>query len=175
AAAALGIRQEAAAPPTAAGLVEFAIQVRFGHPLVRSAVYRAASPEERQSVHRALADATDADRDPDRRAWHRAHATAGLDEEIAAELEPSAGRARARGGLAAGAAFHKRAVELTPDPRRRAQRSLIAANAKHQAGAPDAALQLLATAQAGPLDELEQARAQMLQAQITFAMRRGID
>jgi DNA-binding CsgD family transcriptional regulator len=175
AAAELGIGQEAAAPATAAGLVDFAVQVRFGHPLVRSAVYRAASPEDRQRVHRTLADATDAERDPDRRAWHRAHATAGLDEEIAAELERSAGRARARGGLAAEAAFHERAVELTPDPRRRAQRSLIAANAKHQAGAPDAALQLLATAQAGPLDELEQARAQLLHAQITFAMTRGID
>src|SRR5262245_7967325 len=175
AAAELGIGQDAAAPATAAGLIDFAVQVQFGHPLVRSAVYRAASSEQRQRVHRTLADATDADRDPDRRAWHRAHATAGLDEEIAAELERSAGRARARGGLAAGAAFHERAVELTPDPRRRAQRSLIAANAKHQAGAPDAALQLLAVAQAGPLDELEQARALLLHAQITFAMTRGID
>ena len=175
AAAELGIGQDAAAPATAAGLIDFAVQVQFGHPLVRSAVYRAASPEQRQRVHRTLADATDADRDPDRRAWHRAHATPGLDEEIAAELERSAGRARARGGLAAGAAFHERAVELTPDPRRRAQRSLLAANAKHQAGAPDAALRLLAMAQAGPLDELEQARAQLLHAQITFAMTRGSD
>ncbi len=175
AAAKLGIRSDAAAPATAAGLIDFAAQVRFGHPLVRSAVYRAASPEQRQRVHLTLAEATDADRDPDRRAWHRAHATAGLDEDIAAELERSAGRARARGGLAAGAAFHERAVELTPDPRRRAQRSLVAANVKHQAGAPDAALRLLAMAQAGPLDELEQARAQLLHAQITFAMTRGSD
>jgi DNA-binding CsgD family transcriptional regulator/tetratricopeptide (TPR) repeat protein len=175
AAAKLGIGSEAAAPATAAGLIDFAAQVRFGHPLVRSAVYRAASPEQRQRVHLTLAEATDADRDPDRRAWHRAHATAGLDEDIASELERSAGRARARGGLAAGAAFHERAVELTPDPRRRAQRSLVAANVKHQAGAPDAALRLLAMAQAGPLDELEQARAQLLHAQITFAMTRGRD
>ena len=92
----------------------------------------------------ALAEATDADVDPDRRAWHRARATAGLDEDVAAELERSAGRARARGGLAAGAAFHERAAELTPDPRRRAQRALVAAQGKHQAGAPDAALRLLA-------------------------------
>ena len=175
AAAELGIEPDAAAPATAAGLLDFGAQVRFRHPLVRSAVKAAASPEERQHVHRALAEATDADVDPDRRAWHRAHATVGLDEDVAAELERSAGRARARGGLAAGAAFHERAVELTPDPRRRARRALLAAKGKHQAGANDAALRLLAMAQAGPLDELEQARAQLLHAQITFAMTRSSD
>jgi DNA-binding CsgD family transcriptional regulator len=175
AAAELGIGPDAAAPAAAAGLVEFGAQVRFGHPLVRSAVKRAAAPRERQRVHRALAQATDADIDPDRRAWHRAHATAGLDEDVAAELERSADRARARGGLAAGAAFHERAVALTPDPRRRAQRALRGAKGKHQAGANDAALRLLAVAQVGPLDELEQARAQLLHAQITFAMTRGRD
>ena len=175
AAAELGIESDAAAPAAAAELVDFGAQVRFGHPLVRSAVKRAAAPEERQRVHRALAEATDADIDPDRRAWHRAHATAGLDEDVAAELERSAGRARARGGLAAGAAFHERAVELTPDPRRRAQRALLAAQAKHHAGANDAALRLLAVAKAGPLDELEHARAQLLHAEITFAMTRGRD
>jgi DNA-binding CsgD family transcriptional regulator len=175
AAAELGVGPEAVAPAAAAGLVEFGAQVRFGHPLVRSAVKRAAAPEERQRVHRALAEATDADLDPDRRAWHRAHATAGLDEEVAAELERSAGRARARGGLAAGAAFYARAVELTPDPGRRARRALVAARGKHRAGANDAALRLLAVAKAGPLDELEQARAQLLHAQITFAVTRGRD
>ena len=175
AAAELGIGPEAAAPATAAGLVDFGAQVRFSHTLVRSAVKRAAAPEERRRVHSALAEATDADIDPDRRAWHRAHATAGLDEDVAAELERSAGRARARGGLAAGAAFHERAAELTPDPRRRAQRALLAAKGKHQAGATDAALRLLAVAKAGPLDELEQARAQLVHAQITFAMTRGRD
>ena len=129
----------------------------------------------RRRVHRALADATGAEFDPDRRAWHRAHATVGLDEDIATELERSAGRARARGGLAAGAAFRERAVELTPDPRRRAQRALLAAKGKHQAGANDASLRLLAVAQAGPLDELERARAQLLHAQVTFATTRGRD
>jgi len=175
AAAGLGIGPDAAASAAAEGLVVFGAQVRFGHPLVRSAVYRAGAPEERRRVHRALAEATDADVDPDRRAWHRAQAAAGLDEDVAAELERSAGRARARGGLAAGAAFHERAAELTPDLRRRAQRALLAAQGKHQAGAPDAALRLLAMAQAGPLDEHERARAQLLHAQITFAMTRGRD
>jgi DNA-binding CsgD family transcriptional regulator len=175
AAAGLGIGPDAAAPAAAVALVVFGSQVRFDHPLVRSAVYSAGTPEERRRVHRALAEATDADVDPDRRAWHRAQAAAGLDEDVAAELERSAGRARARGGLAAGAAFHERAAELTPDLRRRAQRALLAAQGKHQAGAPHAALRLLAMAQAGPLDEHERARAQLLHAQITFAMTRGRD
>jgi DNA-binding CsgD family transcriptional regulator len=175
AAAELGIGPDAAARAAAAGLVDFAAHVRFSHPLVRSAVRAAAAPEENHRVHRALAGATDAEVDPDRRAWHLAHATSGLDEDVAAELERSAGRARARGGLAAGAAFHERAVELTPDPRRRAQRALLAANSKHQAGANDAAMRLLAIARAGAPDELEQARAQLLQAQITFATTRGRD
>jgi DNA-binding CsgD family transcriptional regulator len=175
AAAGLGIGPDAAAPAAAEGLIVFGTQVRFGHPLVRSAIYGAGAPEERRRVHRALAEATDADVDPDRRAWHRAQAAAGLDEDIAAELERSAGRARARGGLAAGAAFHERAVELTPDLKRRAHRALIAAQCKNQAGASDAALRLLAMAQAGPLDQHERARAQLLHAQITFAMTRGRD
>jgi DNA-binding CsgD family transcriptional regulator len=175
AAAALGLDAAAAAPATATGLVELGAQVRFGHPLVRSAVYHAAAPDDRQRVHRALADATDAELDPDRRAWHRSQATDGLDEGVAAELEGSAGRARARGGLAAGAAFHERAAELTPDARRRAQRALAAAQSKHQAGASDAALRLLAMAEGGPLDELERARAQLLRAQIAFGATRGRD
>jgi DNA-binding CsgD family transcriptional regulator len=175
AAAALGLDAGAAAPAMGTALVELGAQVRFGHPLVRSAVYRAAAPQERQRVHRTLAEATDAEVDPDRRAWHRAQATDGLDEDVAAELEHSAGRARARGGLAAGAAFHERAAQLTLDPSRRAQRALAAAQSKHQAGASDAALRLLAMAEAGPLDDLERARAQLLRAQIAFATTRGRD
>ena len=119
--------------------------------------------------------ATDPDVDPDRRAWHRAHATASRDEDVARELERSAGRAQARGGLAAAAAFLERATELTPEPARRAQRALAAAQAKHDAGASDAALGLLATAQAGPLDELHRARVDLLRAQIAFAVSRGRD
>jgi DNA-binding CsgD family transcriptional regulator len=171
----LGVGVEAAAPAAAAGLVEFGGRVRFRHPLVRSAVYRSAPAETRHRVHRALAEATDPDVDPDRRAWHRAHATAALDEDVAAELERSAGRAQARGGLAAAAAFLQRAAELTPEPARRARRTLAAAQSKHQAGAPDTALDLLAMAQAGPLDELQRARAELLRAQVTFAVNRGRD
>jgi len=130
----LGVEVEAAAPAVEAGLIEFGGQVRFRHPLVRSAVYRAASPQERQSVHQALADATNPDIDPDRRAWHRAQAAPALDEDVAAELERSAGRAQARGGLAAAAAFLHRAVELTPEPARRASRALAAAHDRCGAG-----------------------------------------
>jgi DNA-binding CsgD family transcriptional regulator len=175
AAGALGVEAEAAAPAAAADLVEFGGRIRFRHPLVRSAAYRAASPEDRRSVHGALANATDQDVDPDRRAWHRAHATPGLDEDVAAELERSADRARNRGGLAAAAAFHERAAEMTPEPGRRARRTLAAAQSKHRAGAPDAALQLLALAQAGPLGALDSARAEQLRAQVAFAVTRGRD
>jgi DNA-binding CsgD family transcriptional regulator len=169
----LGIGFEAAAP--AAGLVEFGAQVRFRHPLVRSAVYRAASLEDRRAVHRALAEATDREVDPDRRAWHRAHAALGPDEDVAGELERSAGRARGRGGVAAAAAFLERATELTPEPARRGARALAAAQAKHEAGASDAAAGLLGTAQAGPLDELQRARVDLLRAQIASVSSRGSD
>jgi len=171
----LGIGVEAAGPAAEAGLCEFGARVRFRHPLVRSAIYRAASPEDQRSAHRALAEATDPELDPDRRAWHRAQAAPGPDEEVAAELERSAGRAQARGGLAAAAAFLEQAARLTPDRARRTERSLAAAQAKHQAGAPDAALELLATAEAGPLDELQRARIDLLRAQIAFALKRGSD
>jgi DNA-binding CsgD family transcriptional regulator len=171
----LGVEARAGAPATAAGLVEFRGQVRFCHPLARAAVYWATPPRQRQRVHRALADATDPDADPDRRAWHLAHAAPGLDEGVAAELERSAGRAGERGGLAAAAAFAERATELTPDPAHRARRALTAAQTKYQAGAPDAALRLLAMAQAGPLDEPGQARASLLRAQLAADAGRGRD
>jgi DNA-binding CsgD family transcriptional regulator len=171
----LGVPASAAAPAVATGLIEFGRHIRFCHPLARSAVYRAASPQERHDVHRALAEATDPGPDPDRRAWHRARAATGLDEDVAAELEASAGRARARGGLAAVAAFHERAAELTPDRSRRALRALAAAQAKQQAGAPDAALRLLAMAEAGPLDELGHAHTELLRAQLAADQDRGGD
>ena len=171
----LAIGTQAAGPAAEAGLLEIGARVLFRHPLVRSAAYRSASLPDRQAGHRALAEATDPRLDPDRRAWHRAQAAPEPDEDVAAELERSAGRAQARGGLAAAAAFLQRAVTLTVDPARRADRALAAAQSKHQAGAPDTALELLALAQAGPLDELQQARAELLRAQITFAVTRGRD
>jgi DNA-binding CsgD family transcriptional regulator/tetratricopeptide (TPR) repeat protein len=170
-----GIGVEAAAPAAAAGLLDLGARVLFRHPLVRSAAYRSASLRERQSVHGALAEVSDRALDPDRRAWHRAYATSGLNEEVAAELERSAGRGQARGGLAAAAAFLERAAQLTPDPARRARRMLAAARAKHQAGAPDVALELLTAARAGPLDALERAQAQVLRAGIAFTTNRGSD
>jgi DNA-binding CsgD family transcriptional regulator/tetratricopeptide (TPR) repeat protein len=171
----LGIETGAATPATAVGLLELAPRVRFRHPLVRSAVYRAGSLHDRRRVHGALADATDPEVDPDRRAWHRAHAAPGPDEEVAEELERSAGRAQSRGGFAAAAAFLERAAGLTLEPSRRAERALAAAQATHLAGAPDPALELLATAEAGPLGELQRARVFLLRAQIAYAQRRGSD
>jgi DNA-binding CsgD family transcriptional regulator len=171
----LGIGADAVGPPEAAGLVELGARVRFRHPLVRSAIYRAAPRPEREEIHRALAEATDPEADPDRRAWHRAHAAAGLDEGVAGELERSAGRAQGRGGVAAAAAFLERAAELTPDPARRGARVLAAAQAKLDAGAPEAAEALVATAELTPLDEVQRARLQRLRAQIAFALRRGSD
>ena len=164
----LGIGVQAASETD--GLLAIGARVTFRHPLVRSAVYRAGSPEERQAVHRALADATDPDVDPDRRAWHLALATPGFDEDVASELERSADRAQARGGLGAAAAFLERAAALTLEPSRRAKRTLAAARAKQLAGAPDAALRLLAIAESGPLDELQRAQVDLLRAQIAFVV-----
>jgi DNA-binding CsgD family transcriptional regulator len=169
----LGIGMEAAAPAEAEGLLTIGARVTFRHPLVRAAAYRAAPPGERRAAHRALADAMDPRADPDRRAWHRAQAAAGPDEEVAAELERSAGRAQARGGFAAAAAFLERSAALTPGPARRADRALAAAQATSQAGAFDAALGLLAAAEAGPLDELQRAQAALLHGQIALASFRG--
>jgi DNA-binding CsgD family transcriptional regulator len=171
----LGIPVQAAAPAVEAGLVEFGGRVRFRHPLARSAAYRSASLSERQQVHAALAEVTDPQADPDRRAWHRAQAAAGPDEEVAAELERSAGRAHARGGLAAAAAFLERSVALTADPARHAERILAAAQASMQAGAFGKALELLATAEAGRLDEFASARVDLLRGQIAFASSLGSD
>ena len=154
-------------------MIELAAQVRFHHPLVRSAIYRAAPLADRQAVHRALAEATDAQADPDRRAWHRAQAALGADEDLAAELERSAERAQARGGLAAAAAFLERAAALTPDRGRRARRALAAAQAKHLAGSPQAALTLLESAASAPMDELELAMVQRLRGRIALHLSRS--
>jgi DNA-binding CsgD family transcriptional regulator len=171
----LGIGTDAATPAVEDGLIEFGRRVWFRHPLVRSVAYRSASLRDRQAVHRALAEVTDPQIDPDRRAWHRAHAAPRPDEEVAAELERAAARAQARGGLAAVAAFLERAAELTLDPVRRAERLLAAARAKRDAGALDAALGLLVAVEAGPLDALRTAEVERLRGQIALVQRRGSD
>jgi DNA-binding CsgD family transcriptional regulator len=158
------------------GLIEVdSRRVRFRHPLVRSVLYRAATSRERSQAHRALAEATDAQLDPDRRAWHLAQSTGGPDDDVAAELERAAGRAQARGGWAAAAAFLERAAALTPDPSRRARRALAAAQAKCEAGSLDDALALLHTADVAALDNLDRARVDALRAEIAFASRRASD
>jgi DNA-binding CsgD family transcriptional regulator/tetratricopeptide (TPR) repeat protein len=171
----LGLSADPASAAEATGLVEFGARIRFRHPLVRSAVYRSASPQERRRVHRVLAESTDPSVDPDRRAWHLAAAAAGPDEHVARELERSADRAQARGGLAAAAAFLQRSVALTANPARRADRALAAAQANLHAGAFDAALGLLATAEAVALDELQRARSDLLRGEIAFASGHGSD
>jgi DNA-binding CsgD family transcriptional regulator len=169
----LGIGPMAVDAAEADGLLTIGERVTFRHPLVRSAMYRSATMEERRTVHLALAEATDREADPDRRAWHLAAAATGPDEQVARELELSAGRAQARGGLAAAAAFLQRALALTGDPARRPDRALVAAEAAVQAGAFDMAHGLLATAEAGTLDELQRARLDLVRAQTAFAESRG--
>jgi DNA-binding CsgD family transcriptional regulator len=171
----LGIGADAASAAEAAGLIEFRDRVRFRHPLVRSAVCRSATAAERREVHQALAEVTDPGLDPDRHAWHRACAAVGPDEQVAAELERCAARSVSLGGAAAAAAFLEEAAALTPDPARRARRSLAAAQAKATAGAFGAALALLAEAEAGPLDEAGQARIDLLRAQICYNSGHGTE
>jgi DNA-binding CsgD family transcriptional regulator len=171
----LGISETAANAVESDGLLMLDGAVVFRHPLVRSAVYGAASPVERRGAHRALADATDPDIYPDRRAWHRAQAVSLPDEEVATELERSAARAQARGGFAAAAAFLERAAALTPAPVRGAQRALVAAQTKFQAGALDDAAGLLSATEVGALDELDRARVELLRARIAFVSRHGSD
>ncbi|OBI53326.1 LuxR family transcriptional regulator [Mycobacterium sp. E796] len=175
AAAQLGVGADAAAPAVDAGLVELGTRLWFRHPLARSAAYHSGSLLQRQRVHRALAGVTDSTLDPDRCAWHLANATAKPDEDIAIELLRSADRARARGGVAAAAAFLERATVLTLDPGKRAQRALDAAAAKVEAGAFDAALDLIARAEAGPLNDLQRARVDLVRAQLAFVTNRGSD
>ena len=171
AAAILGIPIDALAPAEAAGVIEFGPRMRFYHPLMRSAAYRAADLTERRIVHRALADATDPALDPDRRAWHAANAAAGTDDDVAAELEASAARAQSRGGIAAAAAFLERAAVLTADPELRGARALAAASAKRDAAAPVG--DLLSIAEAAPLSALQRAQAARLRAQVEFVRSRS--
>ena len=171
----LGIEADVLRPAEDAELLTVGARVRFRHPLVRSAVYRAASTADRRAVHRALAEATDAHSDADRLAWHRAAAAEGLDEEVACELERSADRARARGGLAAAAAFLRRSVALTPDRDRQVERALAAAQASSQAGVFDAAREMLTIVESAPLEALQRARLDLLRGQIAFAQGSAAD
>ena len=171
----LGLPRDASAGAEAAGLIDVGTRVRFRHPLVRSAAYRTADLIERRRTHQALAEATDRQTDPDRRAWHLAIAASGPDESVAAQLEHSADRAQARGGVAAAAAFLERAAQLTSDPRRRGSRALAAAQAKRDVAAFDAAEELLTIAESASLDELQRARVTRLRAQIAFARSRSGD
>jgi DNA-binding CsgD family transcriptional regulator len=175
AAARLGIEAQAAGPAVDDGLVQFGTRVLFRHSLVRSVVYASATVQDRQQVHDALARVTDVHGDPDRHAWHIAQGAAGPDEKVAAELESSAGRAQARGGLAAAAAFLERATTLTLDPERRVTRALAAASAQVQAGAFDAAQDLLSIANALAPSDFQQARIDLIQAELAFATSRGRD
>ncbi|QEW02766.1 ATP-binding protein [Microbacterium lushaniae] len=169
----LGIPRSAAAPAENVGLFRIDSLVRFRHPLVRSAIYAAATPSERRRAHEALAAAGDARVDPDRRAWHRGQAVLGPDADVADELERAGHRALARGGMAAAAAFVQRAAELTPEPALRTQRATLAAQAKYEAGAADEALTLLALAAQGPLSPFEAARLTLFRAHITFYLAQG--
>jgi DNA-binding CsgD family transcriptional regulator len=175
AAARLGIGPKAAKPALEAALAEFGTRVRFRHPLVRSVIYRSALPQERQEVHAALAEVTDPQQDPDRRAWHRANAAADPDEAVAAELERCADRALARGGVAAAAAFLRRAMVLTLDPARRTERALGAAGANLRAGAFETVRQLLSIAEAGAITDIQQARIDLITADLAFVTNRGSD
>lgn len=173
--AVLDVPVSEAAPAEAAGLIELGVRVRFRHPLVRSAANRAADPSDRRRAHLALADAIDPDRDPDRRAWHRAHGAGGPDEDVAAELVGSADRAQRRGGVAATAAFLQWATELTPEPAKRAIRALAAAQATLRAGDFETASRLLVSAGEGPVDALHQARVNLLRAQVAFLSGHGLE
>jgi DNA-binding CsgD family transcriptional regulator len=170
-----GIPAGAGAAAEDAGLCEFGARIRFRHPLVRAAAYSARPPHERRRAHAAIAAVTDAEADPDRRAWHRALASAGPDDAVADELERSAARARARGGQAAAAAFLERSVALTLDPACRAQRALAAADAKYLAGSAEDGLRLAAVAERGPLDELNRARVDALRGRVATMQRRAGD
>ncbi|MFI7455399.1 AAA family ATPase [Nonomuraea sp. NPDC049714] len=165
----LGVEPATVLASGTGGLLEFDVRVTFRHPLVRSAVYRSAKPADRQAVHFALAEVTDAHTDPDRRAWHLAAATTVPDENVAAELELSAGRAQARGGLAAAAAFLQRSMALTIDTSRRAERALMAADAGLRAGDITAALEFADLADRDAQNEFQRARAHLVRSHITFA------
>jgi DNA-binding CsgD family transcriptional regulator len=169
----LGIGVEALGPAESAGILGFGSTMRFGHPLMRSAAYRAAEFDDRRDIHRALAEATDARLDPDRRAWHAALAAAGPDDAVAAELAASASRAQSRGGVAAAASFLERAAVLTADPAARGARAIAAAQAQREAAAPEKAHAMLAIAESAPLTPVQRAQVARIRAQMEFVRSRA--
>jgi AAA ATPase domain len=169
----LGLGSDAVAEAKAKRLLSIGSHVRFRHPLVRSAAYAAGSPEDRRAVHLALAAATDAQADPERRVWHLAAAATGPDEDVATALEQAAAMIQARAGLAASAAFLQRSVALTAEPGRHTERALAAALAQLHAGAFDIALDLLARAEAHAVDDLQRARVEQLRGQVEWASVSG--
>ena len=171
----LDVPVSALAPAEADGLIEFGSRMRFSHPLIRSAAYRAGDLLDRREIHRALAGATDAQLDPDRKAWHAAQAADGPDDDVAAELERCAVRAQGRGGVAAAATFLERATVLTADPALRTARALAAAHAKRDAADTDAADALLAVAELAELTPLQRAQVARLRAQMQFVRSRSGD
>ena len=171
----LGISREAAESATDAGIAEFSTIVQFRHPLARSAAYRSGPAKERRAVHRALAEVTDPELHLERRAWHRAQAAQGPDDEVAAELERAADLALAHGCLAAAGAYLHRATNLTNDPAQRGGRALVAAQGKIRLGAFKEAAKLLALAESGPLTDMEKAQVDLVRAQLASMTTRGSD
>ncbi|MGW2449239.1 helix-turn-helix transcriptional regulator [Streptomyces sp. NPDC001675] len=169
----LGISSAAALPAQTSHLLDIDVRVRFRHPLVRSAVYGAASADDKRRAHAALANVISQAEEPDRRAWHRGQASQGPDEQAAADLEASADRAMARGGTSMAAAFLRLAAALTPDPGLRVSRTLAAVQAMRDAGAPDEALDLLSAVDTSLLKPLQSARAEWLRAQLAYDTKRS--
>jgi len=173
AARALGVEATALAPAEQAGLVGVdGRAVTFRHPLVRAALYQGATLSQRLAVHRTLAGALHSPADSDRRAWHLAAAATAPDEEVAAELERTAGEARARGGYAAAAAAYERAVQLGADPGAQPGRLTAAAEASAEIGDFDHARSLAARAAAQTTDHIIQARLAIVCARADVAQGR---
>ena len=169
AAAAAGLPDTPVSPADTGGLMSIGQYVQFEHPLARAAIYDAATGQERQAAHRAIAQATDPETDPDHRAWHRSQAATGTDDEVAAELEYASGRALARGGLAAAAAILERSTQLSSTRPEVIRRGLTAARATYDAGAPDRAVELLTVLESGSLGPAEHAAVIRLRGQIAVS------
>jgi DNA-binding CsgD family transcriptional regulator len=171
AASVLGVTPDAVGPAESADLLDTDPEIRYRHPLIRSAVYNGARAADRRAVHSALATATNEEVDPDRRAWHLAAASIGPDEEIAALLERRAGMATRRGSDNAALALLTRAAELSGDRALAGNRQVLAAEAALATGSPRQARALATTARKGLADRYLRARAE--RAEGIAAVREG--